>query len=360
MAYNKYETKESLEPEDIFTLLEYFGAEPEMFADYIICRTICHNGINEGSRKLYYYFNSQLFFCYSGCNESFDVFELVQKVKGIDSLNEAVFFVVNFFNLQYSLTEDDDTDYTSEDWKIFSRHEKSRDVNINDSKLELPEYDISVIEHYPQPTILPWERSYINKEVCDFMGIRYDPVGGNILIPHFDEDNRCVGIRQRTLIQEEETKGKYRPWKHQGILYNHPLSFSLYGYNVVKDRIAAMGTAIVCESEKAALQLMSYFGTANSLGVAVCGSSMSKYQFHMLQSLGIKEMAIAFDHDFAENGSDDYYKTRQKIAKVAKKFTPYVNVSVLFDEDGILDYKDSPTDQGPEKFMYLFKNRIMI
>lgn len=55
MGYDKVKVKESIEPENVYDILEYFGAEPEMYSDYIISRTICHNGIGEGSKKLYYY-----------------------------------------------------------------------------------------------------------------------------------------------------------------------------------------------------------------------------------------------------------------------------------------------------------------
>lgn len=360
MSYNKYEVKESLDLDDIALLLEYFDADPEIYDNYIIARTICHNGIGEGSKKLYYYNNSSLFHCFSGCNDSFDVFELIQKVKDIQDLNEAVFFIVNFFNLQHKLNEVDEDDYSNEDWKIFRRYEKIEETTVNDNKLVLPEYDISILKYYPKPKIISWEKDHIKKEICDYMGICYDPIGGNILIPHFDENNRCVGIRQRTLIQEQEEFGKYKPWKHRDIMYNHPLAFNLYGFSAAKDRIQELQTVVVTESEKAVLQYMSYFGTANNICVSICGSSISKYQFQMLQDLGIQEMVIAFDHDFQEVGSDEYKQNELKIAKVAKKFSSYVNVSVLFDRENILGYKDSPTDLGKDAFLYLFKNRIFV
>lgn len=43
----------------------------------IIAETICHNKTG-GSHKLYYYPETQLFHCYTGCG-SFDVFTLIEK-----------------------------------------------------------------------------------------------------------------------------------------------------------------------------------------------------------------------------------------------------------------------------------------
>lgn len=356
MSYSKDEVKESITIDDMYDLLDYLGAEPEMCGDYIKSLTICHGG---DSKKLYWYESTSLFHCYTGDCGTFDVFELVSKVKGIKDLNSAIFFVVNFFNLQSRLQEVDDNEYSIEDWRIFRRYEDAPEPK-NEDKLVLPEYDDSIVKYYPKPIIKPWDAEGISKEVCDYCGICYDPLNGNILIPHYDEHGRCVGIRQRTLVQENEIYGKYRPWKRGGVLYNHPLGFNLYGLNWAKDRISDMKVAILAEGEKSVLESMTYFGTGNNLTVATCGSSVSRYQFQLLKELGVDEVVIAFDHDFEEVGSEDYLQTEKKIAAVAKKFSSMTRVSVLFDRDGLLGYKQSPFDAGKDVFMYLFKNRIIV
>ena len=194
------------------------------------------------------------------------------------------------------------------------------------------------------------------------MGIRYDPVNGGILIPHYDANDRMIGIRIRTLVKENEVWGKYRPWKNSedGHLYNHPLGFNLYGLNKAKENIKKAKLAIVVESEKAVLQYISYFGTANDMCVAVCGSSLSKYQFQMLQDLGVSELVIGFDRDFEEKGSKEYYELQGKWEKIWQKYSRLVNISFLWDKDDILDYKSSPLDHGAKAFEYLFRNRIYL
>lgn len=359
MAYSVEDVKEQLELEDIITLLDYFGAEPEQRGDYIVARTICHDG---DSRKLYYYENDGmgLFQCYTHCG-SFDVFELVQKVKHLDDLNSAVYFVVNFLNLQSQLEEVDDQEY-SEDWKYFQQQARiQEEEQKEEQKLVLPEYNINVINYLPQPRYLNWEREGITKEVCDYCQIHYDPLGGNILIPHFDINNRCVGIRQRTLVKENEKWGKYRPWKDGKVLYNHPLAFNLYGLNWAKNNIQEQEIAVVVESEKAVYQYISYFGLANNICVAVCGSSLSKYQFQLLLDCGVKEVVIAFDKDFEEINSEEREKVEQKLMKIYNKFGSMVNMSFLFDSQcNVLGYHSSPLDEGKEKFLYLFRNRIIL
>lgn len=363
MSYDKMQVKESLEPEDVFDILDSLSAEPQMHDNYIISKTICHNpdDIENASHKLYYYFSNKLFYCYSGCSPaSFDIFELLQKVKHLD-LNEAIYYVVNFFNLGWKLEETDET-YLQEDWKVMQKWQELSAIKINYDKVVLPEIDGSVLRHYPKPHILDWERQFIPKEVSDYMGIRYDPTIGAVIIPHLDENGRLVGIRQRTLVSEDAEKyGKYRPWRHEGLSTNHPLSFNLYGLYQSKENIKKMGVAIVAESEKSTLQLLHYLGSSSNIAVSVCGSSISKYQFNLLLDAGAKEICIAFDADFEEIGDENWERTVEKLQKIYDKYNAYANISFLFDTKGtLLGYKDSPTDRGKEVFMELWKNRVFL
>lgn len=355
MSYSKEEVKEYIELEDIYTILDYYNAEPQMFGDYITAITICHGG---DSRKLYYYDNTKLFKCFTGDCGTFDIFELVQKLEGIQDLNKAIYFVVNFLNLQTYLEEVDLTS-TSEDWKLFNRYNKIKDISVNKDKVNLPEIP-NYIRHYPSFNIQPWEQEFIPREVIDFMGIKYDPIDGNILIPHKDENNRLIGIRKRTLVQENEQYGKYRPASISGHLCNHPLSFNLYGLNIAKHNIKILETAIVLESEKAALQAMNYLGIEGTIAVGMCGSSLSKYQFQLLLDSGAKEICIGLDRDFHENGDEDSQNLINKLEKLYHKYSTYANISFLYDKENLLKYKASPTDCGKEIFMYLWRNRIVL
>ena len=43
-----------------------------------------------------------------------------------------------------------------------------------------------------------------------------------------------------------------------------------------------------------------------------------------------------------------------------EKYKNDIKVSIIFDKDMLTNYKDSPIDCGPDIFMELFKERIMI
>ncbi len=66
---------------------------------------------------------------------------------------------------------------------------------------------------------------------------------------------------------------------------------------------------------------MSYFGTANNICVAACGSSISRYQFELLEKLGIKEMVIAFDHDFKDYNSKESLDVQEKLPALLKIYS---------------------------------------
>jgi hypothetical protein len=329
MSYDKEIVKEQIELDDVYNLLDFFDAEPQMFNNYIIAKTICHGG---NSHKLYYYENTQLFKCYSDSCGTFDIFELVQKVEDIKDLNAAVFYVVNFFNLQSKIDEVDE-DFDLDTLKYINQATKLLQLDgYKKDKIVLPELPADMLKYYPQPEILDWTREGISPEICNYMGIRYDPVNGNILIPHYDEDNRLVGIRQRTLVQEQEVYGKYRPARIQGQLCNHPLAFNLYGFNQAKPQIQQSQLAIVVEGEKSVLQYMSYFGTKSNICVAVCGSSISQYQFQLLLDAGVKEIVLGFDKDFQEMRGKEYDDVVKKIDNIYNKYKNRITISVLFDK----------------------------
>ncbi len=356
MRYNPTEVRSCLDPDEVFLLLEYLQAEPQMLSDCIVSKTVCHNG---DSHKLYYYFNSNFFQCYSGDCGVFDIFELVSKVKDM-SFSQSVQFVVDFCQLGYRLSFASDD--VSEDFKIIERNKQILDIVVSNEFYAMPEIDEKILANDPTPRIKPWEQEGISKEVCDYMGIKYDPLRGSILIPHRDFYGRLIGIRERTLVQENEAGGKYRPAIIDTKMYAHSLKHNLYGIDKAKDNIMRNKVAIVCEGEKGCLSSIEYLGTAGNITVAVCGNKMSEYQCKLLTDMcGVKEIVIAFDSDYRQIGDDDYYRTIAHLQKIYDRFSSRVQISFMFDkEKKYLPYKASPFDCGKDVFMKLWRDRVML
>ena len=72
--YDKLEIREQLDSSDMFELVQEFGGDPSHTGFGFLSSTICHNMPGEGSRKLYFYENTGLFKCFTGCDEYFDIF----------------------------------------------------------------------------------------------------------------------------------------------------------------------------------------------------------------------------------------------------------------------------------------------
>ena len=353
--------KNNLTIEQITDLLLTLGADPVQKGDLIIARTICHGG---DSHKLYYYDNTKLFRCYTECSDTFDIFELIVKIQTQGgakySLPQALVYIINFFNIEQENEDFFKDDNRLQDWQIFNRYEKTNNIEDNKKIVEMKFYDKTILEYLPKPRIQPWEAEGISNAVIRHHNICYNPSSQAIVIPHYDIDGNLVGIRERTLIKENEVYGKYRPMFLNKIMYNHPLGFNLYNLNFSKRNIEKTKKVIIFEGEKSPLLFASYFGQDNDITVAVCGSSLSSYQVQLLLDLGVEEIIIAFDKQFQKLGDKEFKGWTKKLTDINKKYSKYVTITFMFDKEGILHYKSSPIDEGKEKFLELFDKRFSL
>lgn len=181
ISFDKVEIKNSLTTEQVFEVLTEWGGDPEYTQFGIICTTICHNPPGEGSRKLYYYSNSNLFTCYTGCQGTFDIFELTIKVAQIQmkkeyDLNDAVRYIALKFGILGSYKEQEKDKMV--DWDIFDRYSRVQSVEVKDYEIELKEYDKEILNRMNYNVIIkPWEDEGISREVIARARIGYYPGG---------------------------------------------------------------------------------------------------------------------------------------------------------------------------------------
>lgn len=360
--YDKDKLKEQLEIEQIYDLLELWGGEPTYSHDGLICQTICHNPPGEGSRKLYYYPNTRLFSCFTSCG-TMDIFELCIKVMKIQrhedwELYDAMDYIASYFGLNGVEETREEKAKELEDWGVFKKH--SLRPAAKRATIQLKEYNPVILTRFLYPRIKSWEDEGISDAVIKHNMIGYYPGGEQITIPHFDIDNRLVGIRGRTLAQDEADRfGKYRPLKVNRKLYNHPLSMNLYNLNNSKDNIAKMKAAVLFEGEKSCLLYTTYYGKENDISVACCGSSLSSYQVDLLRSLGAKELIIAFDRDFTEIGDEKFQRLKRKLIHIKNRYGTSLRITCIFDKHMLLPLHSSPIDQGKQVFEQLLAERFV-
>lgn len=375
MKYNIKEIREQLTIEQIENLIAELGGEPQRHNDVLICKTICHNG---DSHKLYYYNNSKHFQCWTNCGTIGDVFEFVLKVKQASgekktyystdgkltirdwTLPDAVEFVAVFFHLSATASNFFDGVHKKleDDEKVQERYQKIKDGGIKQN-IELTIFDDKILQYLPRPRIKVWEDEGITSDIIKEFNISYNPQSQGIVIPHYDMNDNLIGIRERTLLLENEKYGKYRPSILNGKMYNHPLSFALYGLNKSKKAIQILKTAIIFEGEKSVLKYASFVGIENNIAVACCGSSIVEYQINLLRQLGVNNIIIALDKQYKQYGDEEYRQWEKKYKEISKKCRG-LNVSFLIDDKDILGYKDSPIDCKWDDFYTLYENRKVL
>ena len=342
---------ENLNTDAIIHLMTELGADRyDDRGDYIIFPTICHNeDSSEASMKLYFYKNNKVFVCYTSCG-GMSIFKFLKhyyEERQIEyDWHQDIYEVVcncSDFKRKEGFER---TPYKS----LRERYKVAR------KEVQLPEYSKNVLDcfvkHYPPE----WLNDGITKETMDTFDISYSISQNKIIIPHYDIKGRLVGIRGRALNDwEVENVGKYAPIRIENVWYKHPLSMNLYGLHLTEFDIKESGICFLFESEKSVLQMESF--SIPNCAAAVCGSNFNKYQLNILMKhCHPTEIVLCFDKEELP-GEDKYFN---KLWNICQKYKNYCNFSFIYDREGLLDLKDSPTDRGEEVFMKLLDKRVIV
>ena len=302
--------------------------------------------------KLYYYFNSNMFVCYTDCGESFNIYELFKK--RYELLNKEY----NFFK-DIVLIIADGLIQTTELSGFYNKYESETDkYNKKKINVELNFLNPSLLNAFIFFPTSEWLNDGISIETMKEYQILYSIVENKIIIPHYDSYGNLIGIRGRALEDFDLQFGKYMPVQIEGKIYSHPLGYNLYGLNFVKGNIKRYKMAIIGESEKSCLQYNTMFGHLNNICVAACGSTIHDYQIELLLQAGAERILIAFDREGETWREQEKYN--QKLRKICSKYKNLCKMGFIFDNKKILNLKDSPFDKGKEVFLELYKGAIWL
>lgn len=334
--------------QDIINILYRLGSDisDRSNEEYLIFNTsVCHGGENY---KLYYYKNTKSFYCYSGCGAIRDIFDLIKQSLNI-SFEESVKYVIDELGLNTKVAR-----------RGFPKKRNTiKQQSLNDIVLEtLPPIEKQYLYYaYPDIPVIQWLKDNISKQAMKTFNIRYCTKSNSAIIPHFNIKNETVGVRVRAFNQEEiENYGKYHPLYYGGEGYAHPLGKNLYGIHKTKEAIKKYKKVVIGESEKFVLQMETYY-KENNISVAICGSTFSKFQAKMLLDLGVEEFIFALDKEY-ETIEDESIYLKKIYKKVKILLDNNIKVTLIWDEiNGLLGYKDSPTDKGKATYEKLVKNR---
>ena len=353
---------ERLTVDDVKVIMEMLGADYIQETDVEIkYRTICHGG---SKHKLYFYKESMSFYCYSECGRIGSIIDLVKKVKEFDNVYDASEWICNklgictfaegsFGNTSIDTVKIDDWNYIN----FFKRKQK-----MESKKHEFETLDNRILNMFQNFHPSSWISEGITHEVMDAFEIKYSTIYERITIPHRDQDSNLIGIRGRANSDDAMMFGKYVPLLTGNITgktcYAHDLGKNLYGLHLNKDCIKRTRKILLVEAEKSVLQCASFLGLENNFALGLCGSNLSKRQIELILEQRPQEVIVGLDRQFKELGDEECNAWQDKILKkFIKVLSPYCKVSVLWDTDNLLDYKDSPTDKGKQVFLKLMEDR---
>ena len=338
-----------LKDEEVIRLMYELGADRHEETDnYIIFPTICHNeNATEASMKLYYYKDTHLFYCFTedGPMTIYKFLENYYKTRNIEyNWGQDILKVV----FQCSAATELTTKETIFKQSLKDKYRKRQSI-------QLAAYSPNVLESFVKQYPIEWLEDNISAGAIDKYNIRYSISQNKIIIPHYDINNRLVGIRGRALNESEIAYAKYAPVKIEDIVYKHKLSLNLYGLNHNWKNIKELGICYIAESEKAVLQ-SELFGEKNCT-VAICGSSLNIYQIKLLmQHCQPKEIVLCLDKEELP-GEDKYF---YKLWDMCSKYKLYTNMSFIYDRENLLNLKDSPFDRGRNIFNKLLEKRVKV
>ena len=352
---NAREIKDKLTLEHIITILEDLGAEPRQSSNLneIWCKTICHNG---DSHKLYLYKDSLNFHCYTNCG-SMDILQVVQNVlncnlgQAINYIREKFGFYTSTFHFGF-----DNTIHTN-DLEIVNSFMEQRQIVKSEEWKPFNVIDESILNTYYDYYHPSFYDDGISYEVLNKFEVKYDILNYRVIIPHRYTDGSLIAVRCRNLDEDLIKIGrKYVPIVYDGKLLSAPTRQYYYGLYQNEENIRKCKKVILVESEKAVMQYETMFPNGN-ITLALSSSHLSDFQIGILKDLGVEEVIIALDKEYESVGNDEEKLYANRLRKTIANRLDFCTVSILWDEKGLLNKKDSPLDKGKDVFIDLFINR---
>jgi len=268
--------------------------------------------------------------------EPSDIFTLIEYYKGINFF-KSLKWICDL--LEVDFYKDSNEELPKEllitkqlmNMKTGSKREDDDDTPIK----PLPE---EIIKYYPVIGNTMFFKDGIDYQTQYEFGLSYDNESNRILIPIHSEIGDLVSYKGRLFknhIEEWEQKYFY--------LYPCPRNRILFGYHKTHSYIKKENWVWIGEAEKFVLQLWSY-GYYNS--IATGGTKIGQTQIDKISRLGVP-ICFCFDKDIK----------KETVEKISERFADGIDVYAIFDEDGLLRDKESPSDNR-SSWEYLVKNNV--
>lgn len=336
-------------------------------------QTICHGG---DSHKLCFFTESKDFYCYTNCGRMgfFEFIKRIRNAKDEEFYSKVIVYIAQKVGKSLSRNREG----FSSDAPQAIREELRYMEDVLDFKarrkaqkeqLVVKTYDARILNYFDHNTFYKgWIDEGISIQAMQKFNICWYEFQKYIIIPHYNIKGELVGIRRRSL-KEEDKKNKYMPIYLEGESYDHALGLNLYGLYENQEAIKRKRQAVIVEGEKSVLQSETYFGK-ESCAVATCGFNISDWQITALLKLGVEEVYLGFDKDY-DDRYEEVYKAdegiyrgyshyQERLISLAQRLAPYCEVYLLKDRKGLLDIKDSPFDKRKSAYQKLLRDKVRV
>ena len=271
--------------------------------------------------------------CIAKNKRTTDLFDLVSFYKDC-SFPEALKYVHNLLGLDYYQEREE----PCESLQILRMlTDMASNDNVEEDNQSLQPISEKVLSYYLSYGNKMFESDGISLEVQQEFMIGYDPQSNRITIPLLTPAGDLCGIKGRLFGEADEYNPKY--------LYIEKTVKSklLYGLYENREYIKNSNYIFIFEAEKSVLQCASN-GIRNC--VALGGKSISKTQVELVVRTGCTPI-IALDKGIS----------LEEIKNVAASFPESIPVGYIFDNDNVLEDKQSPSDNF-QSWQHLVKNNI--
>ena len=263
-----------------------------------------------------------------------DIVDLVCFTKNL-TFPEALQYICNVLGIEYYHDFNADVPESLQITDLILKMNQNHGYDIDQP---LKPISKNILSYYKNRVNNLFLKDNISYETQQDFQIGYDDSTNRITIPIFSEIGDLVGVKGR-LFKEELSSDDLK------YVYIEPCQRSkiIYGLNKTIPYIKKAGRVYVPEAEKGVLQLWEY-GDRNA--GATGGKELSQQQIELLTRLGV-DIVFVQDKDVKQ----------EEIEELASHFVDQIPIYYIYDNDNILDEKESPTD-NPEKWKYLKQNNL--
>jgi DNA primase len=227
-------------------------------------------------------------------------------------------------------------------------------INWDNVKPNLP-IDEKIKNQYIMFPYYPWIQEGITWDTQMEFEVGYDLATDRVVTMVRNKDGQLIGVKGRYVGENKDILDS----KKYLYLQKMNKSVELFNLHRALPYIQKHKSVIVFEGYKSVMKCYD-IGIYNV--VSMEGDDLSPVQISLLKSLGIDvSIILAYDKDkmiipIDEETGELLADYPPAIMEQAEKITNR-NVFALIDKWGLLDEKDSPIDQGKDKFVQLFKKR---